>query len=370
MSDFECDVVVVGAGVVGLAAARALAARGRDVVVLDAADAIGTGISSRNSEVIHAGLYYQPGSLKALACVEGRDRLYAYCAARGIPHRRCGKLIVLAPDGDAGALERLAATARANGVDDLRAVTAREIATLEPALRTGGGLLSPSTGIVDTHALLQAFQADLEAAGGQVVLHAPVVGGDVTQGLRIRTGGAEGAVLTARALVTCAGLAGPGLLARLAGFPDAHRPRASFAKGNYFALSGKAPFRRLVYPLPEAAGLGIHATLDLGGRVRFGPDVEWVEDESDFAVDPRRADRFYAAIRTYWPGLPDGALRADYAGIRPKLAGEGHPAQDFLLQDACVHGVPGLVNVLGIESPGLTASLALAERIADLVGRD
>jgi L-2-hydroxyglutarate oxidase LhgO len=369
MTTFESDVVVVGAGVVGLAVARAFAVQGRDVVVLEREGAIGQGTSSRNSEVIHSGIYYPPGSLKARACVEGREKLYAYCQSRGIPHRRCGKLIVLAPGQNPAALETLAATARANGVDDLVFLNAAEVRRLEPALSTDGALLSPSTGILDSHAFMLALQGDLEDAGGVVALNAPVLGGDVGNGIGIATGGTDPTTMRARLVVNCAGLGAVALPTLFNGFPAPNLRRAFFAKGNYFSLAGKTPFSRLVYPLPEAAGLGVHATIDMAGSVRFGPDVEWVDDPEALAVDPRRAARFYAAIRRYWPGLPDGALQPGYAGIRPKLGGEGTAAADFVIEGESTHGVPGLINLLGIESPGLTSCLALADEVVALAGR-
>jgi L-2-hydroxyglutarate oxidase LhgO len=367
MTRFGCEAVVIGAGVIGLAVARALALAGHEVLVIEAADAIGTGTSSRNSEVIHSGIYYPKGSLKALACVEGRERLYAFCAERGIPHARCGKLIVAASDDELPRLAQLNQSAIANGVTDLARLSAKEVAELEPELRCAGALLSPSTGIIDSHAFMLTLQGDLEAAGGMIAFNTPVLDGDVRDGIRLTTGGSDPAEISARILVNAAGLGALRFLHQVAGFPDALMAKPYFAKGNYFALSGRRPFKRLVYPVPEAAGLGVHATIDLGGQVRFGPDVEWVEDDADLSVDPARGDRFYAAIRRYWPGLPDGALRADYAGIRPKLGGADQPASDFIIQDWRQHGIDGLVNLLGIESPGLTASLALARHVATIL---
>ena len=360
------DCLVVGAGVVGLAVARALARAGREVVVAEAAAAIGSGVSSRNSEVIHAGLYYPSGSLKARLCVEGRRRLYAYCAERGIAHRRCGKLIVATAAEQEAALDALAAQARANGVDDLAALDAAAARRLEPALRCSAALLSPSTGIVDSHGLMLALLGDAEDHGALLALRSPVSGGRVVGGgFELDIGGAEPMRVRARTVVNCAGLDAPRVAASIEGLPAAHVPRAWLCKGNYFAAAGRPAFTRLIYPLPEAAGLGVHVTLDLAGRMRFGPDVQWIE-RLDWDVDPSRADAFYAAIRRYWPALPAGALHPDYAGVRPKISGPGEPARDFLIEGPAAHGVAGLVNLFGIESPGLTAALALGEHVLAL----
>jgi L-2-hydroxyglutarate oxidase LhgO len=358
------DSVVIGAGVVGLAVARALALAGREVIVLDAADTIGTETSSRNSEVIHAGIYYPPGSLKARLCVAGKHALYAYCAEHAVPHRNCGKLIVAtAPDQVAG-LDKLRAQAHANGVDDLRALTADAAHAMEPELRCIAALLSPSTGIIDSHAYMLALRADAEARGAVLVFRSPVVRGSLREdGIALGIGGTDPTTILARTVVNSGGIHAPRVAASLAGFPAAHVPRCLYAKGNYYSLSGRAPFSRLVYPMPNQAGLGVHITIDLAGQARFGPDVEWI-DRIDYSVDPRRADRFYAAIREYWPGLADGRLEPGYAGIRPKIVGPGEPAADFIIQVPADHGVPGLVNLFGIESPGLTASLAIAGQVA------
>lgn len=358
---------VLGAGVVGLAVARALARSGRDVVVLEAAAAIGTGASSRNSEVVHAGLYYPEGSLKARFCVAGRRALYAYCAERGIPHARTGKLVVAAEPDEAPILHAIQARAGANGVDDLVLLSGDEARRLEPGLACAAALLSPSTGIVDSHALMLGYRGDLEAAGGVVALHAPVLSGAVRPGgFALAVGGAEPMELECEVLVNAAGLHAPGIARRIEGIPPAAIPASYLCKGSYYALPGRAPFSRLIYPVPEAAGLGVHLTLDLGGQARFGPDVEWVERE-EYDVDPRRADGFYAAIRRYWPGLPDGALAPGYAGVRPKISGPGEPAADFVVAGPAAHGIPGLVNLFGIESPGLTAALAIADHAATLL---
>lgn len=363
------DCLVVGAGVVGLAVARRLARAGREVVVLEAAETIGTGTSSRNSEVVHAGLYYQPGSLKARLCVAGRAALYAYCREHGVEHKRLGKLIVAA---DPGQIDRLAAIRRqgeTNGVDDLRLLSGPEARALEPALSCEAALFSPSTGIVDSHGLMLALRGEAEEHGGAVAVLSPLVGGRATDdGFEIAVGGAEPMRLGCRALVVAAGLDAQAVAASIEGIPPATIPRRRLAKGNYYALaSGRAPFSRLVYPVPEEGGLGVHLTLDLGGQARFGPDVEWT-DRIDYAVDPARADVFYAAIRRYWRALPDGALVPAYAGMRPKLSGPGEGNADFAVCGPETHGIPNLVALYGIESPGLTAALALADLVAERLG--
>jgi L-2-hydroxyglutarate oxidase LhgO len=361
MDNIDC--VVIGAGVVGLAGARALALAERDVLILEQATAIGTGISARNSEVIHAGIHYREGSLKARLCVEGKARLYDYCASRNIPHRRCGKLIVATTPAQIVELEGIERHARAHGVDDLEWLDAAEARRLEPELSCARALLSPSTGIVDSHALMLSLLGEAEAAGAMIAYGTPVARMAREDGnTMIWTGGGAEPSLRARLVVNAAGLAALDLARRIDGFPAAQIPTGWLAKGSYFALSGRSPFGRLIYPVPEPGGLGIHLTLDLGGQARFGPDVEWV-DRLDFAVDPARAARFYAAIRTYWPGLPDGALQPAYSGIRPKLSGPGDPPADFHIGTPASHGVRGIVNLFGIESPGLTASLAIAEQV-------
>lgn len=358
------DCVVIGAGVVGLACARALALAGREVIVLEAAGAIGTETSSRNSEVIHAGIYYPPDSAKAVLCVQGKALLYRYCEAHGVAHRRCGKLIVATEPGQVASLHRIRAHAAANGVHDLRLLAADEAHAMEPQLRCVAALYSPSTGIIDSHALMLAFQGEAEDRGAALALHSPVRGGAIGDaGIVLDVGGAEPMQILARTVVNSAGLMAQRIAAGLKGFPREKVPPEHFCKGNYYSLSGRSPFTHLIYPVPEAAGLGVHLTLDLAGQARFGPDVEWIS-EIDYDVDLRRADGFYRAIRDYWPGLKDGQLAPGYAGIRPKLGGPGQPASDFLIQGPAEHGVRGLVNLFGIESPGLTASLALAERVA------
>jgi L-2-hydroxyglutarate oxidase LhgO len=363
------DCIVVGAGVIGLAVARGLALAGREVIVLEAEHAIGTHTSSRNSEVIHGGIYYPSGSLKAALCVSGRAALYRYCEERGVPHRRCGKLIIAASESQRPDLERLRAQAQRNGVHDLQWLSAAEIRDLEPEVRGAGALLSPSTGIIDSHAYMLALQADAQARGTIVVLRSPVQAGRALEdGIELEVGGESPMTLLAGCVVNSAGLGAQKLAGRIRGVPVHSIPPSHFAKGSYFTLAGRSPFKRLVYPLPEAAGLGVHVTLDMAGRARFGPDVEWV-NAIDYGVDPRRAAAFYAAIRSYWPGLADGALMPAYAGIRPKLHAPREPACDFLIQGPADHGVAGLVNLYGIESPGLTASLAIAEHVLGLCGK-
>jgi len=361
----KIEAVVIGAGVVGLAVARALALAGREVVILDAEDAIGTHTSSRNSEVIHAGIYYPAGSLKARSCVAGRRRLYEYCAARGVPHRRCGKLIVATDEAQRGELDRIRSRAHASGVPEVDFVSREQVREWEPELRCVAALHSPATGIIDSHALMLAYLGEAEDHGAMLALKSRLEKGIVrNEGIELQVQGAE-PVLT-RLLVNSAGIRAPSVARLIEGYPREQAPRELYAKGNYYSLTRRAPFSRLVYPVPEPGGLGVHVTLDLAGQARFGPDVEWV-DAIDYRVDPKRAERFYAAIRRYWPGLPDGALAPGYAGIRPKIAGPGEPAADFMIQGPREHGVPGLVNLFGIESPGLTASLALADDVAALL---
>ncbi|CAN7312723.1 NAD(P)/FAD-dependent oxidoreductase [Caulobacter sp. LjRoot300] len=362
------DCVVVGAGVIGLACARALARSGLEVVVIEAASLIGSETSSRNSEVIHAGIYYPRRSLKAELCVDGRRRLYDYCDARRVPYRRCGKLIVATSQAELAVLDRLEASARANEVEGMSRLSAAQAQALEPALSCTGALLSAETGILDSHAYMLSLRGELEDAGGMIAFNSRVTGGAVTaEGivLHVESGGERHDVL-ARNLVTSTGLGQEVLLRAIDGFPEDRAPRLHFAKGSYFAYRGRAPFSRLIYPAPEAGGLGVHVTLDMSGAMRFGPDVEWV-DTIEYAVDVRRADGFYAAVRRYWPGLPDGAILPAYAGVRAKLAGPAEPAADFVIQGPAEHGVNGLVNLLGMESPGLTGSLSIAERVRQIL---
>jgi L-2-hydroxyglutarate oxidase LhgO len=357
------DCVVIGAGVVGLAVARALALAGREVMVLEACNAIGTQTSSRNSEVIHAGIYYAPGSLKATLCVQGKAMLYDYCRLRNVPHRACGKFIVATSAEQVAELHSIRARAAACGVTDLVFLNAAEARAAEPALQCVAALYSPSTGIVDSHALMLALLGDLENAGGLLALNSPLAQADIAQGA-IELIAVDGTRLLASTVVNAAGVQAPMLAAKFSGLDPSHVPRAHFAKGNYFSLAGRSPFTHLIYPVPEAAGLGVHLTLDMGGQARFGPDVQWVERDDDLQVDAERGDAFYAEVRRYWPQLPDGALIPAYAGIRPKISGPGEPARDFCLQGPADHGVPGLVNLFGIESPGLTSALAIAARVA------
>ncbi len=366
MDEVEC--VVVGAGVIGLAAARASAMAGREVLVLERAWTIGFETSSRNSEVIHSGIYYPAGSLKATSCVAGRQRLYAFCRDHGVPHAQLGKLIVAAHQAEIPPLEKIAAAARANGVHDVEWLSGAQAQRLEPALNCVAALLSPSTGIIDSHALMLAYQAEAEAAGAMIVLRTPILSAIAgADGFDLTVGGGEPGTIHCRFLVNAAGLHAPAFARTIAGLPSQTIPPAYFCRGVYFTLSGRSPFKRLVYPVPPPGGLGVHITLDLAGQARFGPDVEWISGV-DYTVDPARCDAFYAAVRSYWPGLRDGALQPGYAGIRPKISGPGEPAADFVIQGPATHGVPGLVNLYGIESPGLTASLPLADEVVLRLG--
>ena len=364
----EVDSVVIGAGIVGLAVARRLALAGREVLILEAAEAVGTGTSSRNSEVIHAGVYYPPNSLKATSCIAGKRFLYRYCAERGVAHERCGKLIVATNETQKGTLEAIRARAASSGMPDLEPWSAGRAQELEPALACTGALWSPTTGIVDSHGLMLAFLGDAEACGAMLALRAPVEAARVgDEGIELEVGGAEPMRLRARSVVNATGLGAPDLARRIEGLDPVALPRAHYCKGNYYTLSGRSPFARLIYPVPEAAGLGVHVTVDLAGQCRFGPDTEWIS-EIDYDVDPARAEVFYAAVRAYWPDLPDGALQPGYAGIRAKLGPAGTPAADFVVDGPERHGVEGLVNLFGIESPGITAAWPLAEAVARQLG--
>ncbi len=371
MSEYV-DSIVVGAGCVGLAIARRLARAGREVVVIEETEAIGTGTSSRNSEVIHAGIYYPAGSLKARFCVQGRAMLYDYLERHAIAHRRIGKMIVATEAAEIPTLEDIGAKARANGVDDLEWVEGARLAELEPNVRAVAAWLSPSTGIFDSHSYMLSLQGELEAAGGMIAFHAPVLSGRVNaRGIELETGGGDPMSLSCTNLINAAGLGAQPLAHRIDGMPADKVPPLRFARGHYFTLSGKCPFNHLVYPVPVAGGLGTHSTVDLGGQVKFGPDVEWIE-AIDYTVDPARGEKFYGDIRRYWPALPDGALQPGYAGIRPKLTGPegGKYGADFIIQGPADHGVQGLVNLFGIESPGLTSSLAIADAAAAALGID
>ncbi len=362
----DVDAVVVGAGAVGLAIAASLARNGTDVLVLDSAPAIGTGVSARNSGVIHAGLYYPTGSLKHRLCIAGRLALYAYLQQRNIAHRRTGKLIVAATGAEVATIEAIHATGQANGVENLVLLAAAEARAMEPALRCAAALWSPETGIVDVYGYMLALRGEIEDHGGAIALQAPVtrVEQQAGGGFRVHT---PEAAIACRRLVNSAGLHAQRVASRIEGLSPSHVPELALAKGSYFGCTAKPAFSRLIYPAPVEGGLGVHLTLDLGGRMRFGPDVEWLAASDpcdvDYAVDPRRADAFYGVIRRYWPGLPDGALSPDYAGCRPKLSGPGEPAADFRMDGPERHGIPGLVNLFGIESPGLTSSLAIADEV-------
>jgi L-2-hydroxyglutarate oxidase LhgO len=360
--NLELDAVVIGGGVIGLALARRLALAGREVTLLETEARLGQHTSSRNSEVIHAGIYYPPGSLKARLCVEGKRLLYAYAAQNDVEHRRLGKIIVASRQEEVAALDGILANAQKNGVTDLEWLEAKDIAALEPAVKAVRGLLSPSTGIIDSHSFMTALRKDAVAHGAEIVTSSPVLGGAVLDdgGFELEIGGPEPSTVTCRTVINSAGLWAQNVARSIRGVPSASIPGQYFAKGHYFTLNGKAPFSRLVYPVPEPGGLGVHVTLDLAGQARFGPDVSWL-DSVDYTFEDGRDARFYGAIRAYFPGLADGALTPGHTGIRPKLAGASAPASDFLLQGPSEHGVPGLLNLYGIESPGLTSALALAE---------
>ncbi|OTP76573.1 NAD(P)/FAD-dependent oxidoreductase [Caballeronia sordidicola] len=365
MDRIEC--VVIGAGVVGLAVARAMAARGREVIVLEAGEAVGIGTSSRNSEVIHAGLYYPRGSLKAELCVRGRAMLYEYCDGHGVPYNRCGKLLVATARNQLPQLAAIQQKAVENGVLDLVRVSGADAMALEPHLHCVEAMLSPQTGIIDSHQFMLALQGDAERDGATVAFHTPVTQIDARDRCFIvETGGDAPLRFQADCVINSAGLFANDIARRIRGLDARHVPPLYFAKGNYFSVSGRTPFDRLIYPMPNEAGLGVHLTIDMGGQAKFGPDVEWIQ-KIDYSVDAQRATGFYAAIRAYWPDLPDDALQPAYAGIRPKLSGPGQPAADFIIQGRAAHGVAGLVNLFGIESPGLTASLAIAEKVARML---
>jgi L-2-hydroxyglutarate oxidase LhgO len=365
LNDVDC--IVIGAGVIGLAVARALSRRGREVIILECERHFGMHTSSRNSEVIHAGIHYEPNSLKARLCVAGRDLLYRYSAERGIPHRRCGKLTVATAETHVATLEKIESNARASGVFDLQWLDGSEARRIEPALQCIRALSSPSTGIIDSHVLMQSLLADAEAGGATIAYDTKVTSLRTTPGgIEIATNGKSLPSVRAHAVVNSAGLQADRVASSIRDFPAQFIPEVHFAKGSYFALSGASPFSQLVYPAPPPGGhLGIHMTIDLGGAARFGPDSEWVQN-LDYAVDPQRVGLFAEAIRQYWPGLTEAKLYPAYAGIRPKISGPGQPARDFCISGPQQHGVAGIVNLFGMESPGLTASLALGEYIAGL----
>jgi L-2-hydroxyglutarate oxidase LhgO len=363
------QVLVVGAGVVGLAVARAAALAGHEVVVAEATRGIGNGVSSRNSEVIHAGMYYPTGSLRAEHCPRGRRMLYDYCASHGVPHRKCGKLIVATSDAEIPRIEAILKQGITNGVEGFTLIEAAAAKKMEPALACIAALHSPETGIVDSHAFMLALRGDMEDRGGMIAFDTPIERlASAAGGWQVAFGGAAPQTLHFDAVVNCAGLGAQKLARATEGYPAARVPKLVFAKGSYFGFAGRPVFSRLIYPVPIVGGLGVHVTLDLAGRMRFGPDVEWIEEEN-YDVDPARAQSFYAAIRTYWPALPDNALVPDYSGIRPKLTGPDEPAADFLIEGPAQHGLPRLVHMFGIESPGLTASLSLAELVVAELAR-
>jgi len=372
---YDIDCLVIGAGAVGLACAVALARRGREVLVVEATGVIGSGTSSRNSEVIHAGIYYPTGSLRHRLCVAGRRKLYAYLAKRGVAHRKCGKLIVATSAAEETQIAALHQRASQNEVESMALLTAAEALALEPNVNCVSALLSAETGIVDSHGYMLALRGELEDLGGMIALNAPVSGGRAlpSGGFEIEIGGASPARVRCNAIVNSAGLSARAVARTIEGLDDAHIPELVLAKGSYFGCSGRAAFTRLIYPAPVEGGLGVHLTLDLTGRMRFGPDVEWLASNDpaqvDYRVDTARSQSFYAAIRRYWAALPDGALAPDYSGCRPKLSGLGQPAADFRIDGPETHGITGLVNLFGIESPGLTASLAIGEHAVDLIER-
>lgn len=361
--------VVIGAGVVGLAAARTLAMAGHEVIVLERADMIGTETSSRNSEVIHAGIYYAKDSVKARLCVKGRNMMYAYCQSHGVTHKRCGKLIVATDESQVSMLDAIRGKAEQNKVNDLTFLDADQVRAMEPNVTCHGALLSPSTGLVDSHGLMLSYQGEAEDHGAMFAFNSPVIGGEVTpDGILLRVGGDQPMDLLCDHVVNAAGLYAQPIARSIEGIPAETIPGQYFARGVYFTLGGgKPPFTRLIYPMPDPlGGLGVHVTIDLGGQVKFGPDVEWI-DSIDYTVDPARGEKFYNSIRKYWPALPDGALQPGYAGVRPKIHPKGSHETDFVIQGEDVHGVKGLVNLYGIESPGLTSSLAIAEDVRNLL---
>ena len=357
------QVLVIGAGVVGLAVARAAALKGHEVIVAEAEPAIGTITSSRNSEVIHGGMYYPTGTLRGKHCVRGRRMLYEFLASHGVPHRKCGKLVVATTDAEMEKIHAIEAQGRINDVEGLELIGGNAARAMEPELACVGALLSPETGIIDGHAYMLALRGDLEDAGGAIAVNTPVTGAKRKGGQwQVAFGGADSGTFEFDAIINCAGLGAQSVARTIEDYPQTRVPRLVLAKGNYFSYAGRPVFSRLIYPTPIVGGLGVHVTLDLAGRMRFGPDVEWI-DEINYDVDPKRADGFYARVRTYWPGLPDGSLKPDYSGIRPKLGGPKDGQADFLIDAPAQHGVPGLVHLFGIESPGLTSSLSLGEEV-------
>jgi L-2-hydroxyglutarate oxidase LhgO len=369
MAEFDFDAVVVGAGAVGLACGYALTKRGLTVAVLETESAIGQGVSSRNSEVVHGGLYYETGSLKARLCVAGRRALYAFCDAHHVDYDRCGKLVVATAPEDEARLVGILEQARTNGVEGMEQISAAQAIAMEPELKCYGALISPQSGIFDSHGYMLALQGEIEAGGGAVVLSTPFEGATPLAGggFSVRAGGEDPAQLTCRYLVTAPGLSAQAVAADIEGFPAAEIPQGHYGKGMYFRLVGKAPFARLIYPPPIHGALGTHYRRDLGGQAVFGPDLHYV-DTLDYSVDPAAEPAFATYIRKFWPGLPDGALTPDYAGIRPKLHGPDQPQPDFRIDGADLHRLEGLVALFGIESPGLTSSLAIGEEVATRLG--
>lgn len=364
----QIDAIVIGAGVVGLAIARALSNLGKEVIIVEANSAIGMGTSSRNSEVIHAGIYYEKDSLKARLCVQGRKMLYDFCDSHGVPCKKIGKLIVASTAEQIPLLEGIREKARQNHVSDLELLDEHSLLTREPQLKAKAALFSPSTGIIDSHAYMLALLGDAQNKGTMLALNSPVLSGDFDDtGMTLHVGGVSPLTIKADIIINAAGLSAIPLAQTFNGLPASSIPRAYYCKGNYFSLAGKAPFSHLIYPIPEEAGLGVHLTLDMGGQARFGPDVEWLKDTSaqtiNYEVDPQRSEKFYRAIRTYWPQLGDGMLHADYSGVRPKIQPQKEGAHDFIIQGQAEHGILGLINLYAIESPGLTASLAIASEV-------
>jgi L-2-hydroxyglutarate oxidase LhgO len=367
------DCVVIGAGVVGLAIAREMALQGKETILLEREPAFGTISSARNSEVIHAGIYYPKNSLKARLCVAGNRMLYEYCRSHQVGTQQYGKLIVAADDSQLDDLRALQHRAQENEVPGISMISAKEAIALEPQLQCTAALHSKSTGIVDSHAYMLSLLGGFEDAGGMVAYQSPLLRATALTGggFRLEIGGQEAMQIETTLLINCAGMSAPKVAAAIEGLDPAHIPRAYFAKGNYFSLSGKSPFQHLIYPIPEPGGLGVHLTLDMAGQAKFGPDVEWLdiaaEAEINYSVDPRRGDGFYAAVRRYWPGLKDGTLMPDYSGVRAKIVPLGAPAGDFVFDCPTTHGLAGLYNLYGFESPGLTSSLAIAKHLDGLI---
>jgi L-2-hydroxyglutarate oxidase LhgO len=372
----QVDCVVVGAGVIGLAVAREMALQGRETILLEREAAFGTISSARNSEVIHAGMYYPTNSLKAELCVQGNRLLYEYCRSHQVSTNPCGKLIVATDEAQMDDLQAILYKAQANQVPNVRLLSQAEAIALEPRLKCDAAVLSPSTGVVDSHGYMLSLLGGFEDAGGMIAYQSPLIsakpiGPNASNGFELVIGGVDGMQSQTKLLINCAGLSAPAVAKQIEGLDPASIPKAYFAKGNYFSLSGKSPFSRLIYPIPEPGGLGVHLTLDMGGQAKFGPDVEWLEiDEErqiDYAVDPQRGDHFYAAVRRYWPELKDGSLQADYSGVRAKIVPPNAPAGDFYFEGPGQHQLDGLFNLYGFESPGLTSSLAIAQHLEGMI---